>query len=122
MIIPATLITAAFFVFVVGAGLRAQWLPIKAGKESMVGKTATALTPINAQSGKVFVEGAYWNAVSECPVEEGKPVEIIGVQGLTLESETQDIGERAMDDLKKFQTLLAWAIPSSSWPRLCCRR
>ncbi len=85
LIIPATLVTAAFFVFVFGAGLRAQWLPIKAGKESMVGKTATALTPINAQSGRVFVEGAYWNAVSEAPVEEGKPVEITGVQGLTLE-------------------------------------
>jgi membrane-bound serine protease (ClpP class) len=85
LIIPATLVTAAFFVFVFGAGLRAQSLPIKAGKESMVGKTATALTPINAQSGRVFVEGAYWNAVSEAPVEEGKPVEITGVQGLTLE-------------------------------------
>ena len=85
LIIPATLVTAAFFAFVLGAGLRAQFLPIKAGKESMVGKTATALTPITAQSGRVFVEGAYWNAVSEAPVEEGKPVEIVGVQGLTLE-------------------------------------
>jgi membrane-bound serine protease (ClpP class) len=85
LIIPATLITAAFFVFVFGAGLRAQWLPVKTGKESMVGKTATALTPITAQSGRVFVEGAYWNAVSKTLVEEGQPVEIIGVQGLTLE-------------------------------------
>jgi len=84
LIIPATLVTAAFFAFVLGAGLRAQWLPIKAGRESMVGKAATALTPINAQSGKVFVEGAYWNAISDAPVEEGKPVEIVGVQGLTL--------------------------------------
>jgi membrane-bound serine protease (ClpP class) len=84
-IIPATLITAAFFAFVLGAGLRAQSLPIKAGKESMVGKTTTALTPINAQSGRVFVEGAYWTAVSKIPVEEGNPVEIVGIQGLTLE-------------------------------------
>ena len=85
LIIPATLITAAFFTFVLGAGLRAQFLPIKAGKESMVGKTATALTAINSQSGRIFVEGAYWNAVSKVPVEEGKPVEIIEVHGLTLE-------------------------------------
>jgi len=85
LIIPATLITAGFFVLVLGAGLRAQALPIKAGKESMVGRTAMALTPINAQSGRVFVEGAYWNAVSNVPVEEGKPVEIVAVQGLTLE-------------------------------------
>ena len=85
LIITATLITAAFFTCVIGAGLRAQFLPIKAGKESMVGKKATALTPINPQSGRIFVEGAYWNAVSKVPVEEGKPVEIIGVHGLTLE-------------------------------------
>jgi membrane-bound serine protease (ClpP class) len=85
LIITATLITAAFFTFVIGAGLRAQFLPIKAGKESMVGKKATALTPINPQSGRIFVEGAYWNAVSKVPVEEGKPVEIIGVHGLTIE-------------------------------------
>ena len=85
LIIPATLVTAAFFAFVLGAGLRAQFLPIKTGKESMIGKTTTALTPVTAQSGKVFVEGAYWNAVSDVPVEEGKPVEIVGVQGLTLQ-------------------------------------
>lgn len=84
LIIPATIITAAFFIFVIGAGLRAQYLPIKAGKESIVGNTATALTPINAQSGKVFVEGTYWNAVSTEPIEENKPVEVIGVEGLTL--------------------------------------
>jgi membrane-bound serine protease (ClpP class) len=84
VIVPATLITAAFFIFVFGAGLRAQFLPVKAGKETMLGKTVTALAPINAQSGKVFVEGEYWNAVSDAPVEEGKPVEIVAVEGLTL--------------------------------------
>lgn len=84
VIIPATVITALFFIFVFGAGLRAQFLPVKVGKETMLGKTATALMPINAQSGKIFVEGEYWNAVSDAPIEEGKPVEIVGVQGLTL--------------------------------------
>ena len=41
-IIPATLITAAFFVFVIGKGLRAQTLPVKAGVETMLEKTVTA--------------------------------------------------------------------------------
>jgi len=35
LIIPATLVTAAFFAFVLGAGLRAQFLPIKTGKEGL---------------------------------------------------------------------------------------
>ena len=83
-IIPATLITAAFFVFVIGKGLRAQRLPVKAGAETMVGKKVTASTPIDSQGGRVFVEGENWNAVSDTPVEPGKVVEIAEVQGLTL--------------------------------------
>src|SRR5262249_34037818 len=53
-IIPATFVTALFFIFVVGKGLRAQSLPVRTGKEAMVGKTASVLTPIDAHSGKVF--------------------------------------------------------------------
>jgi membrane-bound serine protease (ClpP class) len=83
-IIPATLLTAAFFVFVVGAGLRAQFLPVRAGRETLFGKTTPALARIDAASGKVFVEGEYWNAVSETPIEPGHPVEIVGINGLTL--------------------------------------
>src|SRR5260370_18573763 len=43
-IIPATLVTAAFFVFVIGKGLRAQLLPIKSGAETFIGITVTAST------------------------------------------------------------------------------
>jgi membrane-bound serine protease (ClpP class) len=83
-IIPATVVTAAFFVFVVGAGLRAQFKPIRAGRETMLGKTVNALSRIDAQGGRVFIEGENWNAVSDTPVEIGKPVEVIGIEGLTL--------------------------------------
>lgn len=43
VIVPASVITALFFIFVFGAGLRAQFLPVKVGKETMLGKTVTAL-------------------------------------------------------------------------------
>jgi membrane-bound serine protease (ClpP class) len=83
-IIPATLLTAAFFIFIVGAGLRAQLLPAKTGKEAMIGLTAPALAKIDSQGGKVFIEGEYWNAVSDSPVEAGETAEIVGIEGLTL--------------------------------------
>jgi membrane-bound serine protease (ClpP class) len=83
-IIPATLVTAAFFVFVVGAGLRAQLMPVRVGRETMLGKTTPALARIDAVGGRVFVEGEYWNAVSDVPIESGHPVEIVGINGLTL--------------------------------------
>ena len=83
-IIPATLITAAFFIFVIGQGLRAQRLPVKAGAETLVGKTATTLTPIDSQGGRIFIEGEYWNAVSDAPIQQGEVAEIAAVRGLTL--------------------------------------
>jgi len=83
-IVPATAITAAFFIFVVSAGLRAQFLPVRVGKETMVGKMVPALVQIDSTSGKVFIEGEYWNAVSDAPVEAGRQVEVTGVKGLTL--------------------------------------
>ncbi len=83
-IIPATLVTAAFFVFVVGKGIRAQFKPVQAGKETMFGRTVNALSRIDAQGGRVFIEGENWNAVSKTPVEAGQPVEVTGIEGLTL--------------------------------------
>lgn len=83
-IIPATLITAAFFVFVIGKGLRAQTLPVKAGVETMLGKTVTALTAIDSRGGRIFIEGENWNAVSDTPIEKGEPVQVVAVEGLTL--------------------------------------
>ena len=84
IIIPATVVTALFFIAIVGAGLRAQFLPVRAGRETMVGKVTPALARIDASSGKVFIEGEYWNAVSETVVEKGQPVEVVGLDGLTL--------------------------------------
>ena len=88
-IIPATLVTAAFFIFVIGKGLRAQLLPVKVGKETMIGKTVTALTPIDSRGGRIFVEGEYWNAVSDTPIEKGEQAEIAAVQGLTVKVKTK---------------------------------
>jgi membrane-bound serine protease (ClpP class) len=82
-IIFATLVTAAFFLFIIGKGLRAQLLPVKTGAEAMIGKDVTALTPIDSRGGKIFVEGEYWNAISDRAIEKGDVVEIAGVQGLT---------------------------------------
>jgi membrane-bound serine protease (ClpP class) len=83
-IIPGVILTAAFFVVIIGSGLRAQRLPIKVGKETMIGRTVSALTPIDLTGGKIFLEGEYWNATSDTPVEKGQLVQINAVEGLTL--------------------------------------
>jgi len=42
------------------------------------------LTPIDSRGGRTFIEGEYWNAVSDTLIEQGQAVEIAAVQGLTL--------------------------------------
>ena len=83
-VISGTLVTTLFFIFVVGKGIGAQFKPIRAGKETMIGKTVAALSRIDPAGGKVFIEGEYWNAVSEVAVKKDEPVEIVAVEGLTL--------------------------------------
>ena len=83
-ILPATILTAAFFIFVVSKGIRAQFKPAQTGTGAMIGKTVSALSRIEPAGGRVFIEGETWNAVSETPVEAGQAVEITGIVGLTL--------------------------------------
>ena len=84
-IIPATALTAAFFVFVVGKGIRAQFKPASTGIESMLGKTTNAISRIDSAGGKVFIGGETWNAASLTPIETGQTAEVTGVEGLTLQ-------------------------------------
>ncbi len=83
-IIPSVILTSGFFLLIVGKGLRAQRLPVKVGKEAMLGRFVQAITPIDANSGRVFVEGEYWSARSTEPIDQGHSVQIIAVEGLTL--------------------------------------
>jgi membrane-bound serine protease (ClpP class) len=93
-IISATLVTALFFIFVVSKGIRAQFNPVRSGKETMLGRTVSALSRIDSQGGRVFIEGENWNAVSETPVEAGRPVEVTGIEGLTLKVKPKTNGEK----------------------------
>jgi len=84
LVLPGTIVTTAFFAFVIAAGLRAQYLPVRTGAATMVGRIAPALTRIDSGGGQVFVEGETWSATSDTPIATGDPVEIVGIRGLTL--------------------------------------
>jgi membrane-bound serine protease (ClpP class) len=83
-VISSTLVTAAFFIFFIGKGIRAQFLPKRAGAETMIGQRVSVQSRIDPAGGKVFIEGEIWNAVSEAAIERGQTVEVTGRQGLTL--------------------------------------
>ncbi|MBI4390948.1 MAG: nodulation protein NfeD [candidate division NC10 bacterium] len=82
-ILAATAGTTAFFVLLVGAGVRAQRGKLTTGKEGLLGMVGVARTRL-APGGLVFVQGAIWSAEASEVVEVGEQVEVVGIDGLKL--------------------------------------
>lgn len=80
-----TVLTAAFFLFVVGLGVRAHWTRVTTGREGLIGARGKARTALEPE-GAVFVAGALWRARvdGDEPVTAGDEVEVVGTDGLTL--------------------------------------
>ncbi len=80
--IPFALIT----MFLVSLAVRARAnkaVMTNGGLIDLVGEARTPLEP----SGKIFVHGEYWDAVSTAPVETGARVRVISVDGMKLHVE-----------------------------------
>jgi membrane-bound serine protease (ClpP class) len=87
LIITAAVVTALFFVFVVGMGLRAQVRKVTTGTEGIVGEFGEVATALNPR-GKVRVHGEVWDAVADRPLEIGTRVKVTGVEiGMRLRVE-----------------------------------
>jgi len=83
VILTAVGATVAFFVLVIGAGLRAQRSKPTTGTHGMVGEQGTALTDLGP-GGQVFVHGEYWAAEADQPIAKGARVVVDHVDGLVL--------------------------------------
>lgn len=83
-LVPATLLTVAFFVWVAGAGLKAQFAAPRTGLQTLIGQRAEVVDRVTREGGRVFVSGEYWNAVSAEEIREGQLCEIEAVHGLTM--------------------------------------
>ena len=84
VIIPLVITTALFFVFVVGAGVRAQQKKVTTGEPAMVGSEGFTLTALNP-NGQVRVQGEIWSAESiEGKIEKNAKIVVKEIHGLTL--------------------------------------
>jgi membrane-bound serine protease (ClpP class) len=83
VIIPAVLVSAAFFIFAVTMAIRARLKKPTTGMEGLIGEEGITTTSIS-QEGKVSIHGEFWNAVSEQNIEKGEKVQVIGVVNLKL--------------------------------------
>jgi membrane-bound serine protease (ClpP class) len=83
VIIPAVLVTSAFFIFAATMAIRARLAKPTTGMEGLVGETGIASTDISPE-GKVSIHGEFWDVISDQNIERGGKVQVIGVVNLKL--------------------------------------
>lgn len=84
VIVSATAVTALFFLFVIGAGLKAQRGKVTTGIEALIGETGEALDILDP-AGVVKVHGEIWNAESVSGrIAQGEKVRIKNMVDLKL--------------------------------------
>jgi membrane-bound serine protease (ClpP class) len=84
VIITAVLITAAFFLFVIGAGLRAQRSRPVTGTEGMIEETGEVLMTLDPV-GTILVRGEIWQAESIAgTINKGDKVKVVSMKDLRL--------------------------------------
>ena len=83
VIIPAVLVSAAFFIFAVTRAINARLKKPTTGMEGLIGEVGIASTSL-APEGKVSIHGEFWNATSDGNIEKGEKVQVIGVTNLRL--------------------------------------
>jgi membrane-bound serine protease (ClpP class) len=83
VIIPAVLVSAAFFGFAVTMAVKARLSKPTTGMEGLVGETGIATTGISPE-GKVSIHGEFWNVISDQNIERGEKVQVFGVANLKL--------------------------------------
>jgi membrane-bound serine protease (ClpP class) len=84
VVIAMAALLVLFFLFVVGAAVRAHMRKVETGEQGMLGATGRALDVLEP-AGSVLVEGERWRARAvDGGVGEGEGVEVVGQEGFTL--------------------------------------
>ncbi len=83
VLLGAVIATSIFFLWIVGAGLRAQRGRVTTGGRGMIGRRAIVIESLGPE-GRVRIGDELWNARSAVAVEVGSEVIVIGMDGLTL--------------------------------------
>ncbi len=91
LIFAAVGTTAAFFIFALGAAIRAMKRKPTTGKEGLTGAIGKTASDINSKGGTVFIRGEYWNAVSDKKIKKDTEVEVVEVNGLTIKVKKKEV-------------------------------
>lgn len=84
VIIPVTVISALFFLWLIALVVKGQNIKPVTGIEGMVGEVGEAMAPLQP-TGMIFIHGEMWRAESVSGViAKGEKVRVTGIQDLTL--------------------------------------
>ena len=75
---------AMIMVFLLRLTIRSIREKVILGTGSLEGSIGQARTQVNQEAGKVFVNGEWWQAVCESPIEVGAQVRVVGARNLVL--------------------------------------
>jgi membrane-bound serine protease (ClpP class) len=83
LIFALSLITAGFFLFIIGAAIKARERPVVSGQEEMLHASGEVLDDFEGK-GRIRIHGEIWLAESTTPLRRGDRVKVVAVNGLVL--------------------------------------
>ena len=83
-IITASAVFGIIFLFLAYKVISISSKRSETGAEGMIGTKGRSRSAVNQSSGKVFIKGEIWNAVSDELIKSGEVVEILSVDNLIL--------------------------------------
>jgi len=83
LIFALSIISAAFFLFIVGAAIKARERPVVSGQEELLHGVGVVLDDFEG-NGRIRIHGEVWLAESPVAVNRGDRVQVVAVDGLVL--------------------------------------
>ena len=83
LIFSLSLITAGFFLFIIGAAIKARERPVVSGQEEMLHMSGEVLDDFEG-NGHVRIHGEIWRAASATALRRGDKVQVVAIDGLVL--------------------------------------
>jgi membrane-bound serine protease (ClpP class) len=84
LVLPAVLVTAAFFTLTLSLALKAYKSKPVTGREGLIGETGIADTDITQNGGMASLQGERWSAYSDMHISKGDRILVEDVKGLTI--------------------------------------
>lgn len=83
LIASFAVVSAAFFILVIGMAIKARRRKVVSGSEEMIGAIGEVIDDFQ-KNGSVFVHSESWEAQTDTPLKKGEKVRVTGRKGLLL--------------------------------------